>query len=380
MKFIGGVLLAVVGSAVAQTGPCKIVNSAQINNKEEECVYMGCRWSGGQCQQPDVCDDEQGYIKYQGRDTGVYVQRQPIDPEVARLCDANPGCTAIYTVELDSEFTTGPPNCNDMGMLPPHGRDQGTCNQIFPELLKDRRRQSNNDLHRRGWKSGVNRESDIKFKDYINHPFPEDATKQNVARGANAVTALMEETRECWDSQNCAFPLGFATDTILKGKAVCIEVKNAKDKWVEIMASSRQGSDGGSFCSKDWDSEGADEACTKEGDLYECRESGNTQFGDSMKIKFVAQDNTDDANMEIYWRIVASKLPEGKTGVAGEEKDAEDWCQFRDSSDYPMSLMGAYPTGYDGKPVFQVEQSHASRAGAAAAATIAAVAGAVIFL
>ena len=64
-----------------------------------------------------------------------------------------------------------------------------------------------------------------------------------------------------------------------------------------------------------------------------------------MKIKFVAQDNTDDANMEIYWRIVASKLPEGKTGVANEEKDAEDWCQFRDSSDYPMSLMGAYPTG-----------------------------------
>lgn len=60
------------------------------------------------------------------RDTGVYVRRKPIDPEVARLCDTHPGCTAIYTVELDSEFTTGPPNCNDMGMLPPHGKVEWT--------------------------------------------------------------------------------------------------------------------------------------------------------------------------------------------------------------------------------------------------------------
>jgi len=335
-------------------------------------VYMGCRWDGNTCSQPDVCDQKKGYMKYQGQDTGVYVNRAPIDPEVARLCDTHPECTAMYTVELDSIYTTGPPNCNDMGMLPPHGRDQNECNEVNPDLLVNRKQEDSNDLHPR--ENGKNwRYDDNNFQNFVNHPFKEDATKQNVAKAANAVTALMEETRECWGSQNCAYPLGFSTDTILKGKAVCIEVKNAKAKWVEIMASSRQGSDGGSFCAKDWDSEGGDEACTKEGDLYECRESGNTQFGDSMKIKFVAQDNTDDANMEIYWRIVASKLPEGKTGEPHEEKDAEDWCQFRDSSDYPMSLMGAYPTGYDGKPVFQVEQSASSRATAVAAAVVAAV-------
>ena len=82
-----------------------------------------------------------------------------------------------------------------------------------------------------------------------------------------------------------------------------------------------------------------------------------------MKIHFVAQDNTDDANIQIYWRIVASKLPAGKTGVAGEEKDAEDWCQFRDSADYPLSLLGAYPMGFEGNPVFEVGSSGADQLG-----------------
>jgi hypothetical protein len=274
-----------------------------------------------------------------------------MDPEVVRLCADHPECTAIYEVDLSDTFTTGPPNCNDMGMLPPHGRNQNECKQIEPELF------------------GNNRN----LKDFRSHPFPLDDVKQNVAKAANAVTSLMEESSECWDEQDCAFPLGFATDTILKGKSVCIEVKGANDKWVEIMASSRKGSAGGSFCAKDWDGEGQDEACTKEGDLYECRESGNTQFGDSMKIHFSAQDNTDDANIQIYWRIVASKLPAGRTGVAGEEKDAEDWCQFRDSADYPMSLLGAYPMGFDGRPVFEVEQSGAGRVDVVVASMVAAL-------
>jgi len=346
-------VLALIG-AVAADKPC-------LNLAEDDCKSMGCQWTN-RCSQPSECSSS-GNIRYKGvGNTGVRATRKPISPEVAQLCDEHPECSAMYVVELDQKFTTGPPNCNDLGMLPPHGRDQRECADTNPELFK-----SKNGLY-----------------NLVNHPFPNDAVKQNVAKGANAVTALMEETRECWSSDECAFPLGFATDTLLKGKSVCIEVKNAKDKWVEIMASSRQGSDGGSFCSKDWGGEGADEACTKEGDLYECRESGNRvlgkgAFSDSMKIRFVAQDNTDDANMEIYWRIVASKLPEGKTGVANEEKDAEDWCQFRDSSDYPMSLMGAYPTGYDGKPVFEVEESAASHATAAALATVSALAAALFF-
>ena len=48
-------------------------------------------------------------------------------------------------------------------------------------------------------------------------------------------------------------------------------------RWVEIMASSRTGSDGGSFCVSDWGPEGEEQACTKEGDLYECREAGRSQ-------------------------------------------------------------------------------------------------------
>jgi hypothetical protein len=192
------------------------------------------------------------------------------------------------------------------------------------------------------------------MKDFENHPFPTDETKQARARSMNAQTALTEETKECWRNNNCAFPLGFMTDTIHKNKAICVEVYNAEDKWVEVMASSRKGSDGGSFCVADW-GEGEDQACTKEGDLYECRESGNNFYGGTMKLKFFAQDNLDDAHIGVYWRIAASKLPAGKTGVDGEEKDAEDWCQFRDGSDYPLSLMGAYPIEFVGNPVFDIQ-------------------------
>jgi hypothetical protein len=52
------------------------------------------------------------------------------------------------------------------------------------------------------------------------------------------------------------------TDHILKGKSVCMTIKNADDKWVEIMAASKQGSSGGSYCVADWGAEGLHEVCS----------------------------------------------------------------------------------------------------------------------
>lgn len=148
------------------------------------------------------------------------------------------------------------------------------------------------------------------------------------------------------------------------------------------MAASSSGSNGGSFCVSDWGPEGNEQACTKEGDLYECREAGRSQSGlgeHEMRLKFQAFDNIDDAHIEMYWRITASKLPEGTTGEEGEEKDAEDWCQFRDAADFPLSLMGAYPKNFNGNPVFDVRPSSGSRLAPAAALIAAATLVAVVW-
>jgi hypothetical protein len=356
MKSIVLVAAAVAGSLAAS--PCADVDRANGqrleqmgSSKANECKSMGCRWRDNRCREPEACEKTRKTIKYLGANTGLTEVRKSIDSATASLCDEHPECSSWYEVRLNKDFTSGPPNCNDMGMLPPHGRNQRECTRIEPELFTSIR--------------GLN--------DYVAHPFPEDRVKQNVAVKANAVTAIFEDTTDCTENEKCAFPLGYMTDHILKGKSVCLEVFNADDKWVEIMAASRMGSSGGSYCVADWDSEGEDTACTKEGDLYQCRESGNTQFGDSMKLRFFAQDNIDDANIEFYFRIAASRLPPGKTGVEGEEKDAEDWCQFRDSADYPMSLMNPYPNGFDGLPVFQQRKSAASVAGLSGA-VVAAVA------
>eukprot|EP00039_Didymoeca_costata_P018041 m.331910 g.331910 ORF g.331910 m.331910 type:complete len:354 (+) comp16814_c0_seq1:97-1158(+) len=329
-------VVAVVALTVALTGGAGASICTTLSDRRDECVSLGCKYSGNRCQQPDSCTNS-GSISYQGQSTGVSASRLPMAiPEHASLCTSNPECSAIYTVYLQDRFSTGPPNCNDIGMLPPHGNDQTKCATINPATYS----RSNS-------------------KNYENHPFPNDAVKQASARALNAQTALTEDSEGCDENENCAFPLGFKTDTLHKGKAVCVVVRNAQEKWVEIMASSRKGSDGGSYCVSDW-GEGEDQACTKEGDLYECRESGNSPFGDSMTVKFYAQDNVDDANIKIFWRITASKLPKGQTGQAGEEKDAEDWCQFRDGGDYPLTLMGAYPIEFEGNPVFDKTEDSAT--------------------
>jgi hypothetical protein len=360
------------------------------------------------------------------------VIRPPLTAEQAEKCapENYPECTAIYEIHLTPEFTSGPPNCNDIGMLPPHGRDQRVC--------ADPKRNGLSPVESKFWEDPTQWEPKDRNRrnvlvDFSKHPFPDNSIKQSVAAGANAHTALMEETKNCFQSngdwrdinddnkagsrnqyrdqtkdrsggtnRQCAFPLGYMQDTIMKHKAVCVSIFGAEGRWVEIMAESAAGSNGGSFCVSDWGPEGEEQACTQGGDLYECREAGRSQattrmdgtkwesnwrWSDrkdwaktqhQMRVKFQAFDNIDDAQMEFNWRIVASKLAEGTTGQSGEEKDAEDWCQFRDPSQYPQEqLMGAYAKNFNGNPVFDVQTSSASRL-APALALAAAVAAAVL--
>lgn len=368
-------------ATVALASPCN-----EASNDRTACESLGCKWNGNNnCGQPDYCktDDERrlrygGMLKRNKELETFAVQRPPMSPEQASLCTNHPECTAMYRITLSPTYTSGAPNCNDLGMLPPHGRNQTDC-------------KTENDVANNLIYNGLT-EKEVKFwekvgglENYHKHPFPNNGIKQSVAKGANAETALMEESSNCFDARghrdwggiwgssgqapapndNCAFPLGFMSDTIVKNKAICVTVEGAEGRWVEIMASSRTGSDGGSFCVSDWGPEGEEQACTKEGDLYECREAGRSQSGNAkheMKVKFQAFDNIDDAQMEIYWRIVASKLPEGTTGDNDNtEKDAEDWCQYRDAADFPMSLMGAYPLEFGGNPVFDIDTSSANR-------------------
>lgn len=281
-----------------------------------------------------------GTVVYGDLNTGVRAIRKPVSAEVARLCSSDDDCTAIYRVDLSSRFTTGPPNCNDIGMLPPHGKDQtecrtnpdGTANALFPQS--------------------------VPLTDYTDHPFKNDGVKQSVAASKNAVTAITEETTDCFSNgnRNCAFPLGFYADTILKNKKICVQVRNVQDKWVEIMAASRAGSDA-SFCVRDRlkdDAANGDKGCTQAGDLVDIRESGQSRGTDNMYVEFFTEDNFDDANIDFHWRIAASMI-ENRDPSSNQDPDAEDWSQHRDGADYPLSLMKPYPEGYDGEAVFEVQ-------------------------
>lgn len=312
----------------ANAGVCTNINS-QYSGNAQECRSVGCLFSNGRCQQPTACS-EASSVMYEGIRTGVYANRKPVSPEVARLCDANDDCTAIYTVSLSSRWTTGPPNCNDIAMLPPHGVDQTECTNLGGGL-----------------------------RNYTDHPFQNDPVRQSIAKAQGAVTALTQETTRCFENDgvmknnNCAFPLGYYSDTIKKNKKICVRVRNVMDKWVEIMAASKGGSDA-SFCVRDRlkdDAMGGDTGCTKAGDLVDIRESGQSAGTDEMFIEFYTADNFDDANIDFNWRIAASLVPSSDPSSTGD-KDAEDWSQYRDGGDYPASLMNPYPEGYEGDPVF----------------------------
>ena len=79
---------------------------------------------------------------------------------------------------------------------------------------------------------------------------------------------------------------------------VCVRVVGAQDKWVEILASSKEGSSGGSFCVRNRftgaNVEEGEKGCTVQGDLIDIRESGNrpqvnNNNADQMEIVFYAQ-------------------------------------------------------------------------------------------
>lgn len=222
---------------------------------------------------------------------------------VAELCDTDTECSAMYTVELSRDFTTGE-GCNDIGMLPPHGADQTHCAAEEADIEPEGRM----------WTGAT-------LNNYKGHPFPTDGIKQSLAAAQGSVTALTESGLDCAlsnsasQNQNCAFPLGYKSDTILKHLGICVSVVNAQDKWVEIMASSTEGSSGGSFCVRDRKpsaNQDGETGCTVSGDLIDIRESGNRPAAatnanaqDKMSVIFYAQDNTDDAAIGIHWRITA---------------------------------------------------------------------------
>jgi hypothetical protein len=52
---------------------------------------------------------------------------------MARLCDQDTECSASYTLSLDRKWVTGMP-CNDISMLPPHGRDQRVCQTMEADV------------------------------------------------------------------------------------------------------------------------------------------------------------------------------------------------------------------------------------------------------
>ena len=51
------------------------------------------------------------------------------------------------------------------------------------------------------------------------------------------------------------------------------------------------------------------------------------------------QDNTDDAAIDIYWRVAASYIRPTNSENPAEQKDAEDWTMTRDGAGYPASLL-----------------------------------------
>jgi len=345
-------VIAFAAAANAQaTGVCQNVQNTfrNENNFRNECESVGCVFRGNQCRQPAACTAG-GNVEYLGETTGLRATRKPIAPEVARLCDTDNDCSAMYVVDLMPRWTTGPPNCNDMAMLPPHGVNQSECKEIKPELFKDSVRRGGGGIS--GWHANRN-----DLQDYIGHPFKNDGVKQSVAASKNSVTAITEDTEDCFESnQNCAFPLGFWSDTIRKGFKVCVKVTNAMDKWIEIMAASKSGSDA-SFCVRDRNKDenvDGDKGCTKAGDLVDIRESGQSIGTDDMFIEFFTEDNFDDANIDFQWRVAASML----TNIdPTKDKDGEDWAQYRDGADYPMSLMKPYPEGYEGDAVFETDSA-----------------------
>lgn len=269
-----------------------------------------------------------------GSQAAVTVTRNDI-PEDKAINSPNPECTSMFTVTLEAQYST---QGNDLGMLPTHGHDSR-----IPST--DDRYKNFNDQPGYGSSLRIG-------ADWRDHPFPRDAAKQAAARAQASVTALTEPT---------ASPVGFQRATARKHYAVCVTIKNTKNRWLEIMAESLQPDQ--QICVSDWNRPNlADnpyqEACGN-GNLYACRESPVAQeaaASTDMGLKFFCRDSCDDPDFEFFWRIVSSQ----QHVTNGAQPDGENWCGMRDGDDYPSSLLDPYPEKYDAPAVFAVRGSGAS--------------------
>ncbi len=74
--------------------------------------------------------------------------------------------------------------------------------------------------------------------------------------------------------------------------------------------------------------------------------------GDPMRLQFYCKQNCDQADMDFYWRVVASHET-SPLNSAAEKSDNQDWCSFRRGDDFPTSLLDPYPQNYKAPPVFE---------------------------
>lgn len=354
-------VLAVVAAAVPSTraqGVC-----GRISN-QVACENKGCRWQSG-CRQPTACSASSGeYITYDGDRTGIQVLRHPVSPEVAELCDTDVECGARYIAHLSFDFVTGGPNCNDVAMLPPHGIDQRECTAVDGTAYPTN-----------------------KMKDLRRHPFPNNGVKQSLAMEAGSTTALLESGINCrttagnGDNTQCAFPYGFKTDMIHKRLGICVEVRNVQDRWVEIKAEPQPGSGGASFCVRDRNAPIDQElGCTVAAGLHEIRESGNSVGTDNMNVIFYAQDNTDDSEINIWWRITGSHVVTSDPDPTSGEGEAENWSLHRSANDFPDSFGDRYAKTHQGFPVFQASTGSSASWTAPTAALVTLLAVLAVFL
>lgn len=270
------------------------------------------------------------------------IERDSFTEEQARRSGTNEICTSIYNVTLLPAYTT---QGNDVGMLQPHGRNTSG----FGVKYSDNWANTGIPLNSIG-------------ADYTNFPFPNNPSKQSYAKSIFSLTALTEPQ---------GTPLGFKLDTLRMHYSVCIRFFNVGSRWIELMAQSPQPDR--KLCATDWrpDVGGrpnlADnpflQSCGQ-GHLYSCRPSPNSMKNgvvqDTFALRFYCE-NCDDEQVSFYWRVVASQTP---PAANGQQKDSEEWCLWRQGSDYPSSLLQPYPQDYVPPPVFEASLSSAWSAAA----------------
>ena len=267
-----------------------------------------------------------------GSRASVTTQRNDL-PEDRVLNMANPECTSMFTVTPEARYST---QGNDLGMTETHGVDTR-----IP--MSDPRYANFNDVP--GFGNSLRIGADYREYPINSNTDPSQAAAiRALARAQASVPALLEEG---------ATPHGFVRATAREYFAVCVTVKQTKNRWLEIMAESVQPDQ--QICVTDWNrpclaENPCQEACGN-GNLYACLESPVAQSASSntdVGYKFYCRDSCDDPDFEFYWRIVASQMQ----ATNGAQPDGENWCGMRDGDDYPSALLEPYPQRYDRPAVF----------------------------